>query len=125
MALSTLAMVTLALSGVSASAPKHAPKHAPEPAPNQLETARLPQAAQRLEFGVEGDASAFKFAFADPVCHFKLSSHVHCHGTCTAVMTDSAVFLPSGSKPVAACSVLWLYCLTLALLVAHCSNAVD
>ena len=74
MALSTLAMVTLALSGVSASAPKHAPKHAPEPAPDQLETARLPQAAQRLEFGVEGDASAFKFAFADPVCH--LSSHM-------------------------------------------------
>ena len=34
---------------------------------NQLETARLTQAAQRVEFGVEGDESAFKFNFADPV----------------------------------------------------------
>ena len=67
MALSTVALVTLALGGVSASSMKH---KAPEPAPpalDQLETARLTQAAQRAEFGVEGDASAFKFAFADPV----------------------------------------------------------
>jgi hypothetical protein len=35
---------------------------------NHLETARLTQAAQRAEFGVEGDASAFKFKFSDPVC---------------------------------------------------------
>jgi hypothetical protein len=35
---------------------------------NQLETARVPQPVQRLEFGVEGDNSAFKFRFADPVC---------------------------------------------------------
>lgn len=35
---------------------------------NQLETARLTQAAQRAEFGVEGDKSAFKFKFSDPVC---------------------------------------------------------
>jgi hypothetical protein len=34
---------------------------------NQLETARLTQAAQRVEFGVQGDNSAFKFRFADPV----------------------------------------------------------
>jgi hypothetical protein len=34
---------------------------------NQLETARMPQPVQRLEFGVEGDNSAFKFRFADPV----------------------------------------------------------
>jgi hypothetical protein len=34
---------------------------------NQLETARVPQPVQRLEFGVEGDNSAFKFRFADPV----------------------------------------------------------
>jgi hypothetical protein len=34
---------------------------------NQLETPRLVQGAQRLEFGVEGDNSAFKFRFADPV----------------------------------------------------------
>jgi hypothetical protein len=34
---------------------------------NQLETARLPQLTQRLEFGVEGPNSAFKFSFADPV----------------------------------------------------------
>lgn len=34
---------------------------------NQLETARLTQAAQRVEFGVEGHESAFKFTFADPV----------------------------------------------------------
>eukprot|EP00892_Ulva_mutabilis_P012139 jgi/Ulvmu1/9298/UM050_0047.1 len=69
MALSTVALVTLALSGVSASSMKHAHKKAPEPAPpalDQLETARLTQAAQRVEFGVEGEASAFKFAFADP-----------------------------------------------------------
>lgn len=81
MALSSLAIVTLALSGVSASAHKHAPKHTPEPAPNQLETARLPQAAQRLEFGVEGDASAFKFAFADPVRHSHISfdASAACH----------------------------------------------
>ena len=66
MALSTLALVTLTLSGVSAS--KHLPPPKAEVAPNQLETARLTQAAQRAEFGVEGDASAFKFAFADLVC---------------------------------------------------------
>lgn len=34
---------------------------------NQLETARLVQPAQRVDFGVEGDNS-FKFSFADPVC---------------------------------------------------------
>jgi hypothetical protein len=34
---------------------------------NQLETARLTQAAQRVEFGVEGDESAFKLRFSDPV----------------------------------------------------------
>lgn len=77
MALSAVALFTLALGGVSASqpAPAHSRKQimhdAPEPAPpalDQLETARLTQAAQRAEFGVEGDASAFKFAFADPVC---------------------------------------------------------
>jgi hypothetical protein len=35
---------------------------------NQLETARLPQQAQRGEFGVAGDNSAFKFRFSNPVC---------------------------------------------------------
>ena len=44
MALSTLALVTLTLSGVSAS--KHLPPPKAEVAPNQLETARLTQAAQ-------------------------------------------------------------------------------
>ena len=34
---------------------------------NQLETARLTQAAQRVEFGVEGEKSAFMFSFSDPV----------------------------------------------------------
>ena len=34
---------------------------------NQLETTRLTQAAQRAEFGVEGEMTAFKFSFADPV----------------------------------------------------------
>lgn len=34
---------------------------------NQLDTARIPQAAQRVEFGIEGDRTAFKFKFADPV----------------------------------------------------------
>jgi hypothetical protein len=33
----------------------------------QLETPRLTQAAQRAEFGVEGDTSAFKFKFSDSV----------------------------------------------------------
>lgn len=36
-------------------------------AQDQLETARLTQSAQRAEFGVEGNTSAFKFSFADPV----------------------------------------------------------
>ena len=36
-------------------------------AQDQLETARLTQAAPRAEFGVEGNTSAFKFSFADPV----------------------------------------------------------
>lgn len=35
---------------------------------NQLENARLTQAAQRAEFGIEGDTSAFKFKFSDMVC---------------------------------------------------------
>jgi len=39
---------------------------------NQLETARIPQAAQRAEFGVEGHDSAFKFKFSDPVRSSKL-----------------------------------------------------
>lgn len=34
---------------------------------NQLETPRLTQAAQRAEFGVMGEASAFKFKFSDPM----------------------------------------------------------
>ena len=34
---------------------------------DQLETARLTQAAQRDEFGVDGATSAFLFSFADPV----------------------------------------------------------
>ena len=34
---------------------------------DQLETARLTQAGQRGEFGVDGDSSAFLFSFADPV----------------------------------------------------------
>lgn len=33
----------------------------------QLETARVTQSAQRGEFGVEGDSSAFRFSFQDPV----------------------------------------------------------
>eukprot|EP00892_Ulva_mutabilis_P012392 jgi/Ulvmu1/9525/UM053_0013.1 len=32
----------------------------------QLETPRLTQSAQRGEFGVEGDSSAFRFSFSDP-----------------------------------------------------------
>lgn len=94
MAFSALAIVTLALGGVSATpftgaaklkekvvmakaaakAPAVAEAAPDPPAPagmglNQLETPRLTQAAQRGEFGVaiEGDVSAFRFAFADPV----------------------------------------------------------
>lgn len=33
----------------------------------QLETARVTQSTQRGEFGVEGDSSAFRFSFQDPV----------------------------------------------------------
>jgi hypothetical protein len=36
-------------------------------AQNQLDTARIPQQAQRGEFGITGPDSAFKFRFADPV----------------------------------------------------------
>eukprot|EP00892_Ulva_mutabilis_P001903 jgi/Ulvmu1/11713/UM008_0124.1 len=32
----------------------------------QLETSRLTQAAQRTEFGIEGQSSAFRFSFTDP-----------------------------------------------------------
>jgi hypothetical protein len=32
---------------------------------NQLETSRVPQPAQRLEFGVDGDVTPFRFTFAD------------------------------------------------------------
>lgn len=94
MAFSALAIVTLALGGVSATpftgaaklkekvvmakaaakapAPAVAEAAPDPPAPagmglNQLETPRLTQAAQRGEFGVDGDVSAFRFAFADPV----------------------------------------------------------
>lgn len=34
---------------------------------NQLQMARLPQAAQRSEFPLEGEESAFKFSFLDDV----------------------------------------------------------
>jgi len=72
MALSAVALAALALGGVSASGykvHKHDKKDVEDapPALDQLETARLTQAAQRVEFGVEGDTSAFKFSFADPV----------------------------------------------------------
>ena len=69
MALSAVALAALALGGVSASEYKpHKKDVEAAPALDQLETARLTQAAQRVEFGVEGDASAFKFSFSDPVC---------------------------------------------------------
>ena len=69
MALSAVAIAALALGGVSASEYKPHKKavEAAPPALDQLETARLTQAAQHVEFGVEGDASAFKFSFSDPV----------------------------------------------------------
>jgi hypothetical protein len=34
---------------------------------NQLETARIPQPAQRVEFGVDGDMTPFRFTFKDSV----------------------------------------------------------
>lgn len=96
MAFLKLAIMAIALGGVCADsfedgddleeqfemAMEEPPPAAPEsPAPagtglNQLETARLTQAAQRGEFGVEGDASAFRFAFADPVCVRNTYVHV-------------------------------------------------
>jgi hypothetical protein len=57
--------VALALTALGAVSPTAATEHVQL---NQLETARVPQPVQRLEFGVEGDSSAFKFRFADPVC---------------------------------------------------------
>jgi hypothetical protein len=57
------ATVVLALAALGAVGPAAATEQQ-----NQLETARVPQPVQRLEFGVEGDNSAFKFRFADPVC---------------------------------------------------------
>lgn len=64
----TAAVVTLALLG-SATAQDAVPVL------NQLETARLTQAAQRAEFEIEGDTSAFKFKFSDTVrCHLAMRS---------------------------------------------------
>jgi hypothetical protein len=40
---------------------------------DQLETPRLTQGMQRVEFGVSGDSSAFKFRFADEV--WRLDEH--------------------------------------------------
>jgi hypothetical protein len=60
--------VVLALATLGAVSPAAATEQQ-----NQLETARVPQPVQRLEFGVEGDNSAFKFRFADPV-RLQLSS---------------------------------------------------
>lgn len=64
---STLIVAAAFLGGATASSRHY-------DAQNQLETARLTQAAQRVEFGVEGDKSAFKFALADPVRPVLLSS---------------------------------------------------
>ena len=58
---SSVLVASMLLSGVAAQGGAAA-------AENQLETARLTQAAQRVEFGVEGEKSAFKFSFSDPVC---------------------------------------------------------
>ena len=57
---SSVLVASVLLSGVMAQGGAAA-------AENQLETARLTQAAQRVEFGVEGEKSAFKFSFSDPV----------------------------------------------------------
>ena len=56
----------LALAALGAASPATASDYKGEQL-DQLVTARLTQAAQRVEFGVEGDASAFRFDFADPV----------------------------------------------------------
>lgn len=69
------ATVVLALATLGAAAPAAASDDWKMEQQNQLETARLPQAAQRVEFGVEGDASAFKFRFSDPVCITPWKSH--------------------------------------------------
>ena len=56
----------LALAAMGSASPAAASDYKGEQL-DQLETARLTQAAQRVEFGVEGDASAFRFDFSDPV----------------------------------------------------------
>ena len=74
---SSVLVASVLLSGVMAQGGAAA-------AENQLETARLTQAAQRVEFGVEGEASAFKFNFADPVRSSLCSSSRGCSCcTCT------------------------------------------
>lgn len=75
-----LIIASAVLGGASAA------HHEPE-ALNQLETARLPQAAQRVEFGVqpgEDQASPFKFRFSDPV-----STPACLHACFTAQLAES------------------------------------
>jgi hypothetical protein len=78
MALSTLFLTSLVLGSAVAS------DQMMMAVPNQLETARLPQQAQRVEFGIAGDNSAFKFAFSDPV---------RSHGPEILMLTASPFFL--------------------------------
>jgi hypothetical protein len=60
---------------------------------NQLETARLPQATQRLEFGAE----AFKFSFAD-LAKVRLIAVIHeCLGASSALRDASSCGASSGS----------------------------
>ena len=64
--------VVVALAMVGAASPAVASDKEEVEQLNQLETARLVQPAQRIEFGVEGEDSAFRFSFADPVCCLEL-----------------------------------------------------
>ena len=68
----------LALAALGAASPAVASDYKGEQL-NQLETPRLTQAAQRVEFGVEGDASAFRFDFSDPVRRCPPRSRLLCH----------------------------------------------
>ena len=83
MALSSLVLASAVFSGVALAQDAAAV--------NQLETARLTQAAQRAEFGVEGDASAFRFSFSDPVSPPCTEIHLSCCSIFNQVASTPAV----------------------------------
>lgn len=64
----------------------------------QLESSRYPQAAQRDEFGVEGDSSAFRFSFSDPVRGHATGGGGMCTTGAGIAICNCAPTLPLPSK---------------------------